>query len=104
MKGMELPVNVLVIIVIAVIVLIALVALFMVSWGQGSRGIAIDTAKNSACQRYISLGCCESTCDSTDEESITFNTVVCQDAEADNLNELRVSCFNSKPAIDLCCK
>jgi len=57
MKGMELPINVMVIIVICVIVLLAIVALFFGVWNPGKGSITLETAKNNACQMLASMGC-----------------------------------------------
>jgi hypothetical protein len=59
MKGMELPVNALVIILIAVLVLLGIVALWMGGWVAGAQGVTIEAAKAAACSelmRYY-LGC-----------------------------------------------
>jgi hypothetical protein len=49
MKGIELPVNALIIIVIAVLVLLGIVALWMSGWGSGSMGVTLEAAKEGAC-------------------------------------------------------
>ena len=57
MKGIELPVNTLIIIILALIVLVAFSAFFLNVWRSGSQSITLEGAKNSACQIYVSLGC-----------------------------------------------
>lgn len=52
MKGIELPINILVVVAIAVIVLLGLVALFFVGFGPFGQQIAINAAKNKACANY----------------------------------------------------
>ncbi|MFH0829707.1 MAG: hypothetical protein V1887_00920 [Candidatus Aenigmatarchaeota archaeon] len=55
-KGLELPVNVLVIIAIAVIILIAMIALLttgIISWRPGE----VALAKGDACSKLINAGC-----------------------------------------------
>lgn len=49
MKGIELPINVLVIVALAVIVLLGVIALFSGVFGPGSAGIAMSSAWNQAC-------------------------------------------------------
>ena len=56
MKGLELPVNMLVIIIIAIIVLLALVALFL----GGYTGVGVidsGVAKGKACGVIVNSGC-----------------------------------------------
>jgi hypothetical protein len=50
MKGIELPINVLIIIAVAVIVLIAIIAMFYPAWTGGSSTMTIEGAKSNACQ------------------------------------------------------
>jgi len=57
MKGVELPINVMVIIVICVIVLLAIVALFFGVWNPFKITTTLETAKNNACQMLVSIGC-----------------------------------------------
>jgi hypothetical protein len=56
MKGLELPVNILVIIIIAIIVLLALVALFLGGY-TGVSVIDAAGAKGKACSVVINSGC-----------------------------------------------
>jgi len=60
MKGIELPINVLIIVVIALIILLALIGLFYGVWTPGSSGLNLEGAKNSACQMLVSTGCGDS--------------------------------------------
>jgi hypothetical protein len=53
MKGIELPINALIIITVAVLVLLGIVALWMSSWGGGSRGVTIEAAKSAACSELM---------------------------------------------------
>jgi hypothetical protein len=57
MKGVELPINVIVLVVLALIVLLGILALFFGVWNPGSTGINLEGAKNSACQMLISTNC-----------------------------------------------
>lgn len=53
MKGIELPINILIIIVIAVIVLIALVAMFYPAFSSGSSTVNLEQAKSQACRSLV---------------------------------------------------
>jgi len=53
MKGIELPINALIIIVVAVLVLLGIVALWMSGWGGGSQGVTIEAAKSAACSELM---------------------------------------------------
>ena len=59
MKGIELPINALIIIVVAVLVLLGIVALWMSGWGGGSQGVTIEAAKASGCAALMrdAAGC-----------------------------------------------
>jgi uncharacterized membrane protein len=56
MKGMELPVNTLIIVVIALVILLAILALFFGVW-PSVQGVSLEAAKNNACQILTSTGC-----------------------------------------------
>ena len=56
MKGVELPINVLIIVVIAIIVLLAIVAVFFIGWTPYASSAGIDAVKNDAC-RKMSYDC-----------------------------------------------
>ena len=60
MKGIELPINVLIIIVVAIIVLIAIVAMFYPSFTNGNSMVSSEGAKSAACQVLVSRGGCTS--------------------------------------------
>ena len=53
MKGVELPVNILVIVAIAVIVLLGLVALYFIGFNPFSTTTALDSTKNFGCRLYM---------------------------------------------------
>lgn len=57
MKGVELPINTLIVVVIALAILLALIALFFGVWTPGSSGLNLDAAKNTACHMLVSTGC-----------------------------------------------
>jgi hypothetical protein len=52
MKGVELPINILVVVSIAVIVLLGMVALYILGIGPFNRQITQDAAKVEACKTY----------------------------------------------------
>lgn len=53
MKGVELPINILVVVAIAVIVLLGLVALYFIGFNPFSVTTALDAAKNTGCRTYM---------------------------------------------------
>jgi len=53
MKGIELPVNILIIIAIAVIVLIALIAMFYPAFTSGGKTVSLDVARSQACRSLV---------------------------------------------------
>ena len=58
MKGMELPINLLVIVAVAVIVLLGVVALFLTGFQPiGETLTSSGSAKNNACSQWIGTGC-----------------------------------------------
>jgi hypothetical protein len=57
LRGVELPINVIIIIVICLIVLLAIVALFFGVWNPGKGTLTLEAAKNNACQMLVSMGC-----------------------------------------------
>lgn len=52
MKGIELPVNTLIIIVIAVLVLIAVIGFFLGVWSPSTSGLGDQSQINAACLKY----------------------------------------------------
>ena len=57
MKGVELPINVLVIVAIAIVVLLGLVGLFLAGFLGGSTTFTVAQAKNNACAQLVQRGC-----------------------------------------------
>ena len=59
MKGIELPINALIVIAIALLVLLGIVALWMSGWSGGSQGITLEAAKSTGCGALMrnSSGC-----------------------------------------------
>jgi hypothetical protein len=66
MKGVALPIEVLVIIVIAVIVLLGMVAVYFAGWTPFAETSGIDAIKNNAC-RKLAYDCSKSPTDITVE-------------------------------------
>jgi len=61
MKGLSLPINVLVIVVIAVIVLLGIVALYFGGFNPFSAAIGVEGVKNEKCGELVRKGCSLST-------------------------------------------
>ena len=57
MKGIELPINILIIIAVAVIVLIALIAMFYPAFSSGSLVLSSEMAKTQACRGLLANDC-----------------------------------------------
>jgi hypothetical protein len=57
MKGISLPITALIIIIVAVLVLAGVVSIFYGTWRPGSKGMEAETAKNTACQVWVSGNC-----------------------------------------------
>jgi hypothetical protein len=56
-KGIELPINILVVVAVAVIVLLGVVALFFSGWFSGTAPMSIEAAKSQACNIASRQGC-----------------------------------------------
>lgn len=57
MKGLSLPINVLVIVVIAIIVLLGVVAIYFGGFSPFSSAISVEGAKNGACSELVRKNC-----------------------------------------------
>lgn len=55
--GVELPINVVVIIVMCIIVLLSVMVLFILTWTSGSSTINLQSVKSNACQKLASSNC-----------------------------------------------
>ena len=53
MKGVELPINILVVVAIAIIVLLGLVALYFVGYNPFASVASLEGIKNDACRQYV---------------------------------------------------
>jgi hypothetical protein len=60
-KGIELPINILVIVAIAVIVLLGMVALYFAGWSPFSGSLSYEAVKNTACAELVRTGCGDTT-------------------------------------------
>ncbi|MDI6606666.1 MAG: hypothetical protein QME65_05960 [Candidatus Omnitrophota bacterium] len=63
MRGITLPVNVIVILVLAVLVLVGVLGLYMSGWMGPAGGVSVEAAKIAACREFVSKGCVGSTAD-----------------------------------------
>jgi len=53
MKGIELPINVLIIVVVAVIVLLGIIAVYFTGWFPFAQTAGVDAVKNAGCRMVI---------------------------------------------------
>jgi hypothetical protein len=86
MKGIELPINILVIVAIAVIVLLGLVVLYFVGFNPFSSGISLTALKNQACGNFTLSYSCGSRGATTQSVLLSANS------------------FGITTLFDLCCK
>jgi hypothetical protein len=56
-KGIELPINILVVVAVAVIVLLGVVALYFSGWFSGTAPVTLEAAKAQACNIASRQGC-----------------------------------------------
>jgi len=120
MKGIELPINILVIVAIAIIVLIAMIAMFYPAFLGGGAVINSETAKTRLCQIMVEAKKCNVNSETitisdfdadrdgkTDGGSVwTLGTSTCADAAGtgkDNLASL-CECYYSIKTEDNCKK
>lgn len=83
MRGIELPINALIIIVIAVIVLVALIAMFYPAFSGGSQTVSVESVKSTACQILVEAKKCGATTPLTNTSQITISNF---DANKDGTN------------------
>ena len=57
MKGIELTINILVVVAVAVIVLLGVVALFFSGWFSGTQPMSLEAVKSQACNAAVRMGC-----------------------------------------------
>lgn len=75
MKGLELPVNTMIVVVVCLIVLLAIVALFYGTWNSGKGALSQEAAKNNACQALVAMNCNAET-----------STILVRDFDADKID------------------
>jgi hypothetical protein len=89
-KGVELPINILVIVAIAVIVLLGLVALYFIGFNPLSVSISQDSAKSNACRDYLhQYPVCSNAGDNADAVTSCSLGVVCLNYPASTLRTLQ---------------
>jgi len=57
LRGVELPINTMIIVVLCLIVLIAIVVLFFSTWDPGKGTLSQEAARNNACQLMVATRC-----------------------------------------------
>jgi hypothetical protein len=57
LKGVELPINAIIIILLCIAVLLAVITMFFGVWRPGQGSISLEAAKSSGCQMLSSMGC-----------------------------------------------
>lgn len=80
MRGVELPINTMIIVILCLVVLLAIVVLFFGVWNPGKGVLTQEAAKNNACQLLIASRC-----------NVNPETIIVRDFDADrdgNLNTL----------------
>jgi hypothetical protein len=60
MKGIELPMNTIIVIILVLIVLAALLGLFYGVWPIGAQTANLEAVKDNACHMFLSTGGCDS--------------------------------------------
>ena len=75
-KGLELPINVLVIVALAVIVLLGIIALYMLGTGGPISSISLAGAKQSACSTLIRQNSCNVATSSVDVQFDVANATL----------------------------
>lgn len=103
MKGIELPINILVIVAIAVIILLGLVALYFVGINPFSVTAGRDAVKNSACTTYVRQQDCGN---NPAGVSVDYDVKSDTDSTNDNLEEFLKTyygCDNTDAAQVLLC-
>lgn len=78
MKGIELPINILVVVAIAVIVLLGMIALYFTGWSPFGSSVGVESIKNMACIDYTRNNNC-----APDPSNLGVN----YDADADGVVE-----------------
>lgn len=61
LRGVELPINVIVLVVLCIIVLLSVTVLFILTWNPSSGTISLESAKVNTCQKLAMSNCQPST-------------------------------------------
>lgn len=91
MKGVELPVNVLVIVAVAVLVLLGLITLFMTVFGGGGATITLGAVKQQACAELLNAA---EGCGAADPGAITVQYDADRSGTVDDSDTLQELCEN----------
>jgi hypothetical protein len=83
MKGIELPINVLIIVAIAIIVLIAVVAMFYTPVNSGGNVVSLDVAKSQACRSLVLGYNCKDSLGTTPASAATLTSIRVDNFDAD---------------------
>jgi hypothetical protein len=75
MKGIELPINVLIIVAVAIIVLIAVIAMFYTPVNAGGNSVSLDVAKSQACRSLVIGYNCKDLGGTTPASTTTLQTI-----------------------------
>jgi hypothetical protein len=105
MKGVELPINVLVIVTIAVIVLLGLVVLYFIGFNPFSGSVSLTSLKNAGCSNFsLNFNCGSRGTGGVgspkDPQDICLpvNTYLTGDCTANNLQKLCTNYFGAATA------
>lgn len=99
-KGLQLPVNVLVVMIVAIIALAGVLSLFLGGYNQPSGTVGLEGARNAGCTQLLSSGKCSDANAPTfigiknydaNEDGRTFQTSVQAAANGDSLAALCVN-------------
>jgi hypothetical protein len=85
MKGIELPINVLIIIAVAIIVLIAVVAMFYSPVNTSGNSVSLDVAKSQACRSLVIGYNCNNAGTSSPADATTLGSIRVDNYDVDGL-------------------
>ena len=92
MKGVELPLNTIVIIAIVLLVLLGVLSLWTGGWGGQALGVDLETARAKACAELIRRGC-----DTSAVSVHIYDFDADQDGLLDPGNWITVNCAEGPP-------
>ena len=109
MKGIELPINVLVIVSIAVIVLLGLVVLYFIGFNPFSSGVNMQSLKNSACTDFaLNYDCGRRGGKRTSDIILGTNTLNLVPNTLNQLCQDKLGCkgslYDDSEKIEACCR